>query len=807
MRRTAESVFTAGTCPANQRFWKRVSVPGYEGGAKPPHSKTLARSSVARRYPEGKLIRQGSGGYTDSIGRDACITGLRRLSGWRLVRVLGSGLLAVIAFAAWFLYWAAVPSSLLHPPPLTTLFLDAKGRTLAELAGPAARSHRPVALAEMGPWLPEMAVALEDRRFFSHPGVDLMATVRALIRRHGGGSTITQQYVKIATGRRGRSIPAKLWEMALALQLERRWTKAQILEAYLNRAPYGNRLIGVEAAARGYFSKSAAELTQPEAAFLAGLPREPSRLNPWTHPGRSARRFEEVRRLLSGDPIAMSLPEVRRHLPENSAPHFVQAVLRHWGAALTPPMPPRGTVRCTLDLDLQRRAEQLVREHLDLMHRPDITQAALVVLDNETGAVRALVGSRDFKQSQINGALKFRNCGSTLKPFLYATGIDRRVFTAATLLPDTADAARDAYQDYDPHNFVLSHLGPVRVREALGNSLNVPAVVAVSRVGARTVFDAIGDWGIRFDTPLEKAGAGFILGNVGVRLLDLAAAFAGLARGGLAGPPRLLEGEPSPLKRVVCAEAAAIIADILCDNNARLQSFGPRSFLAFPVRIGAKTGTSAGFRDAWSAGFTRQHTVGVWVGNFDGRCMDHAASIASAAPLWRRMLDHLLLKDTPVPTPALSRTAVCSLTGRRPCAKSPGTVAELFLPGSEPRESAEAWFAEDGHPLLPEEYAGWCASMDNRLRATLRPQAMKLAILAPRDGAVFVLDDGLPAAQQQMEFQANLPQGVTWKVNGQPLIPSQNGRALWKLRPGHWTLEATNRTATASGRFEVRGGR
>lgn len=457
-----------------------------------------------------------------------------------------------------------------------------------------------------------------------------------------------------------------------------------------------------------------------------------------------------------------------------------------------------------LDLDLQHRAEQMVAEHFAVLHRVDPAQAAMVIIENESGAVRAMVGSRDFQSSQVNGALRFHDCGSTLKPFLYATGIERRHLTAATLLPDTADAVREAYGDYDPHNFVQCHVGPVRVREALGNSLNVPAVVVVSRLGARRAFEAIGDWGIRFDRPIEKAGAGFILGNAGVRLLDLTAAFAGLARGGLAGPPRLLAEDRMPLRRQISPETAEILTDILCDNSARLLSFGPHSALAFQTRVACKTGTSAGFRDGWAVGFTKEHTVGVWVGNVDGSPMDHVTSIASAAPLWRRMMDDLLLSDHPLPLPKLKRTSICSLTGLLPCAQSPATVDELFLPGTEPRKSAADWFAPDGHPLLPREYAAWVASSDNHLGAALRPEANSLAILSLRDESVFVLDENVSRVQQQMELQANLQIGVTWRMNGETLPPDASGRVLWPLQEGHWTVEAATGHERTSVSFVVR---
>ena len=415
----------------------------------------------------------------------------RRAFWWKIAAPTG---FTAIAWFVWFLCWAPLAQPLENPAPMTSLYLDAKGRTIAELPGPVARSHRPVGLGAMGPWISEFTVSMEDKRFYSHPGVDVIATVRAIVRKRGGGSTITQQLVKTATDRKGRSLLIKVREMLLALQLERRWSKQQILEAYLNRIPYGNRIIGIEAAAQSYFGKPAAALNKPEVVYLVGVPREPSRLNPWSKPQAAAKQFERSLRFLtarglitSKELAAFEIPKVERIIPENIAPHFIQAVCQRI---------PQGTVRCLMDIDMQRRAEQIVRDQLEVLNRADSSEGAMVVIENETGAVRAMVGSNDFKTSQINGALSYRNCGSTLKPFLYLSGIEHRVFTAATLLPDTPDAARDAYGDYDPHNFVMSHLGPVRVREALGNSLNVPAVVAVSRIGARKAFDAISDWGV-----------------------------------------------------------------------------------------------------------------------------------------------------------------------------------------------------------------------------------------------------------------------------------------------------------------------
>lgn len=744
----------------------------------------------------------------------------RRLIRWLCIASLSGAIAATGGVIALFLI--PLPATLRTPTqltPLTSHYVDYHGALIAELPGDDARSHRPIPLSAMGPWVADFTIALEDQRFHHHPGIDPIATARALWQRRGGASTLTQQAIKVLTKAHRRTLGTKAKEALLALQWEAQSSKTEILQTYLNHVPYGNRLIGIEAAANAYFAKPAAALTMGEALYLVGIPRAPTRLNPWQHTAAAAHEFEKTcHRLIAAGVIdaAPPLPEVQRNLPQNAAPHFIQQIASELASeAQKKHTQHRGRIPTTLDLSLQQRTAQWVREHLDLLRRGDITQAAVVVIENESGAIRAMVGSRDFATSEINGALLFRNAGSTLKPFVYAAGIDRRLFTAATLFPDTPDAARDAYRDYDPHNFVQAHLGPVRLREALGNSLNVPAIVAVRRLGARQAFDAVADWGITFDRPLEKAGAGFILGNVGVRLVDLTSAFAGLARGGVAGPARSLPDALFPLRRIISSETAQIITDILCDNTARLQSFGAHSALAFPVRIAAKTGTSAHFCDTWTVGFTREHTVGVWIGNFNGRPMAHAASVVSAAPLWRRVIEALLTTDHPVPPSAMARTSVCALTGLLPAAHSPATVAELFLPGTAPTTDAKAWFAPDGTPLLPTEYARWCASQDNHLGARLATTPDQLEIVFPRAEATFILDPHLPPAQQQIEFQATPADHLTWTLNGLPLKPpapdtanatkatAATGRLLWPLQEGVWELEADNGTTRATRRFTV----
>jgi penicillin-binding protein 1C len=703
------------------------------------------------------------------------------------------------------IWWISIPDSLKGPPSGTLTLLDCRGREIAELASPEARTQFPVTLEKTGPWLPRITVALEDRRFYKHRGIDWRAIAAACtrnVRSHhlvSGASTITQQLVKLATGRQQRSWAGKLYEAIIAWKLEHRWSKDRILAEYLNRSSYGNRRIGPEAAARAYFGKPARDLTLSEAVFLAGLPQAPTRFNPWRHPEQANRKYSRsLARLVELGVITrdqQSLlarpPKIAHTDPPRLAAHFVDAVV-----ARNPGL--RGTVRTTLDLDLQATTERLVRSHLSALNRHDIRQAAVVVVENATGAIRAMVGSENYAASQINGATEPRSCGSTLKPFVYLDAIDKRLLTAASLLPDTPDAIRGEYTDYDPQNYNHHYLGPVRLREALGCSLNVPAVFALSRLGARPAFYQLQKWGFDFPQGLADYGAGFVLGNAETRLVDLAAAYAGLARGGTAMRAKFLTGEHQTVIRIASREATAIVIDILCDNDARQKSFGPRSPLAFEQRIAAKTGTSSGFRDAWTVGFDKEHTIAVWAGNFDGRPMRDTFAVRAATPLWAAVIQELLRRDHPLDPPEenerLVHRDVCKATGLLPSRFSPAILNELFLAGTEPREDSADYFASDGKLLLPDAYGRWCVSRDNTIGAHVRSD---FRIVSPPPNAHYEIDPVLPFSQQMVELTAAVASDVEWFVNNERIFPQQDSRFFWQLAPGEWKLRAVSRFGSA----------
>jgi penicillin-binding protein 1C len=742
---------------------------------------------------------------------------LRRAMLWTVALLSTACVFGVVAFEI-AIRIVPLPVELLPGARATVTLADRSGHLLAELASKEARSQRPVPLDEMGPWLPLATVGLEDHRFYVHSGIDIRSSCAAFIRNLrarrviSGGSTITQQLIKLASARSGKDIRSKLYEYLAAVRLERLWSKRRILQEYLNRSNYGNRLVGPAAAAQAYFNKTPANLTISEAIYLAGLPQAPGRYNPWRHPKAAAARYRRsVARLgrigaLNSAQLPKSLtppPLAPENRPKRLAPHFVDLVVKQ------NPRLGGGVVTTTLDLEMQRYAEQVLELHLSRLASRRVSQGALVIIDVKTGDVCAMVGSRNYHNAQdgkINGCTEYRCCGSILKPFLYLRAIEDRQLTAASILPDTPDAVRAAYIDYDPVNFDKRFWGPVRVREALANSRNVPAVVALRRVGARRMFCALEDFGLKFARPFDEYGAGLILGNAEVRLLDLTAAYSVFAGDGLAVQPRLLEAEPIRHRHIASPEAVAIVADILADNDARQKTFGAASPLAFEDhRIPCKTGTSSAFRDAWTVGVTGEHAVGVWMGNFDGSPMDEIASVTGPAPLWHDIIEYLLRRGDSSSQPLLASERlraikVCSLTGLLPTLASPGVVREWFLAGTEPREDASSYFRKiDGvtRLILPGNYALWCHSLQNYLGAEVEPEA-RLRIVSPSPNSRFVIDPNMPRDQQALPLIAlGAPAGrLLWKVDGN-LIAQSNGRCYWTLTRGAHTVEVFSSTERA----------
>lgn len=712
-----------------------------------------------------------------------------------------------------------LPQALTSPEPLTMEITYRDGSPLASPASQEARLHRPLPYTHLGNHLPRVVVALEDHRFFSHHGVDWTGVASALWRnaRHGrvisGASTLSQQCIKIAEKRSSRALVPKILEIMKALKLERQWDKEQILEFHLNHVSFANRLIGAEAAAQVYFGKPAAQLELHEAVFLVALIKSPTRSNPWKYPETAAMRYRlAIHRLRAlnwkDSSLAQSVPTVQRHWPTRQSPHAAD-----WVESLHPKI--RGGVRTTLDPSIQTYVESTITRHMRTLRRQNLNHVAVVVMDNETGAIRCLIGSGDYHgpEGQINGALIFRSPGSTLKPFIYGLALEKKHITAASLLTDTPDALLHRFENYSPMNYDRRFLGPVRVREALASSVNVPAVLVTHMVGAEQTLNFLQQSGLHMPKGLDHYGIGFALGSCEVRLVDLVSAFTAFASEGIAPSPRLLESDPVQLRKLFKPETAFLVADILSDNASRMRTFGMDSPLAFDAPIPVKTGTSTNYRDSWTIGSTREHTVGVWMGNFNAKPTTEVSSIVGPAHLWRDIIAHLLENgDSPVPLNPeklnLVRTEICELTGFLPSESSPGTRQEWFYPGTRPLEEADRFFtqADDGSTTiqLPGDYAIWCRSEFNHLQAkTSRDATLQISSPSPR--SVYWMASYLPNDQQMLRLEATTTpnEEFQWFINGKPVEP-ENGFFFWPLKKGTHTARIVQGTKTATSPFIVR---
>jgi penicillin-binding protein 1C len=593
----------------------------------------------------------------------------------------GRGFLAlasvsVIAFFTWVMA-VPFPTELLAPTPhSSTLILDRHGRLLRETLSVESTRGRWVPLAEVSPSLLLSTVHAEDVRFESHPGIDFLAISRSLWinltagETRTGASTITQQTVKLILHRDiSRNFATKLSEILWAWRLELTASKNEILENYINRIPYGNQLVGIEAASRMYFGIPADSLSLAQSAFLAVLPSSPSRLDPYRFFDRTKNRqrwlldlmFE--REAIDETTYRRALAEPISLLPRRGtlhAPHFSLKLEQE--LKMLPPDSRPNTLVTTLDLDLQQRIESaLLTQAEDGQHGE--MQVAAIVLDTPTSEVLAYVGSRNFHDTiglgQNDGVSAPRQPGSTLKPLLYAAYFDQNP-EYAKILDDSPREFPTATGPYRPENYDRRFRGPVTIREALGSSLNIPAVSTLAEIGLPNFLTFLRQLGFSSLTkPSLHYGLGLALGNGEVRLLEIAGAYATLGRLGLHRPVITQRiPTPSPPIRVISEESAFVILDMLSDDFARGIGFGLAGPFDLPYRLAAKTGTSSDYRDNLAVAVTPLHTVAVWVGRFDGRPMPQHLGRRGAAPLLRQIVQQLYptaahAGDVPwFPTPA-----------------------------------------------------------------------------------------------------------------------------------------------------------
>ena len=746
-------------------------------------------------------------------------TGLRHLKEERGFRVLArkTWLLAALTCLAWTLLPFAfrLPPSLQSLPERSPQILDRHGKLLDEAPRADLFRHHPVTLEEIPPALLDATLVAEDKRFFSHDGIDLLATVRATrdCLRHrrviSGASTITQQLIKISSPPSRRSIPIKIRESLTARHLEHRWSKEEILTAYFNRLDYGNHRQGCRRAARFYFGKPLADLSLAECALLAGLPQSPSLHNPVRNAQSALERrnwiLDRLSEVRNYDPARIAAaklePLTLYSTPfEKAAPHLT-AGLRHGPSATSGTGEP--VVRTTLDRTLQRQVNTIVEEELAHLRHSNAHHAAVVVLDNETGEILSLVGSGDFNNprgGQIDGTRAPRSAGSTLKPFTYLLAFERLGLSPGSIIADIPTPYRTEEGLDLPLNYDHKHYGPVTIRHALANSLNVAAMRTLNEVGGPSPLGHLlkksGITTLR-ESPAEY-GLGLTIGNAEVNLLELTNAYASLARLGQFRPPTFLLHEEPPKSAtlhtaIATPQASYLISDILSDNTARSTAFGSRSPLRLPFKTAVKTGTSSDFRDNWCIGFTRDLTVGVWVGNFDNSPLRGVSGVSGAGPIFHRTMLALHEKREPrwLQRPSgILDLFIDSRTGHRfpenPPAGQPFAVRELTLARRLPDPVHADDYDERGRAFIDQRYAGWFASPDNHRHDDLALSSEYSPDLAPRiispmATATYLLDPELPSGGRFLKLMSNLPRDPRWSsptlhIDGHTahLIPGQH---------------------------------
>ncbi|MEW5788678.1 MAG: penicillin-binding protein 1C [Pseudomonadota bacterium] len=693
----------------------------------------------------------------------------------------GRGGFKTLTFPATFTFLATL---LLTPPslaaPLPTFqsvrtahlpseawVLDRQGHILQSVRADDRVRRLPwITLGDLSPAMVQALIASEDRRFFKHAGVDWTALAAAAWQNlsgqsHRGASTLTMQLAgmldpALKRDDDGRSVEQKVRQIAAARELEKRWSKAQILEAYLNLANFRGELAGIAAASKGLFGKHPSGLNRAEASLLSALLRGPN-----AKPDVVAKRACQVVEQVTGKADKVECTRItnlawtalvrppRLDQERQLAPHLARRLT----------LKPGQSLRTTLDADLQSFVLDTLGRHLVELADRQVEDGAVLVLDNATGQVLAWAGASEAtsRAAQVDGVTAPRLPGSTLKPFLYGLALEQKLLTAASPLDDSPLALDTPLGQYVPHNYERDFKGWVSVRNALGASLNVPAVRTLELLGVDRFLAGLRGLGLKsLDQDGEFYGYALALGSGETPLLELANAYRALANGGRTGPVSWLPSEVAgkrgkPGHRALSAPAAWLVADILADKGARSLTFGLSSPLDTRGWSAVKTGTSKDMRDNWCLGFSDRHTVAVWVGNASGQPMRDVSGVTGAAPVWQAVMNRLQEGR-----PALAPKPPAGIEAR--------TVR--FEPPFEPsrREYFLAGTAQD-RVLLPATPAGGTR------------------IDGPGNGAVLARDPDIPALRQKVRFAARgAPPGMTWRIDGQPAEAGwldTDGSLLW----------------------------
>jgi penicillin-binding protein 1C len=641
-------------------------------------------------------------------------------------------------------------------------------------------------LHEIPQFLQQAFIQAEDRRFYTHSGVDWWARLSAVyqnlinLRKIRGASTITEQVIRLVHSR-PRTIWSRLLEGVEARRLEAKLNKASILEYYLNQVPYARQRLGVLQAAHLYFDRDLSTLSKKEMLALAVLVRAPSRLDPISNSERLekpvaalASRLRKIGALSNED--YHRVLEAKFVLKESSPPveasHFVREVLKHPVNVNS-----SGGIRTTLDSELQVAVQKLLENKLQSLIKRQVSDGAVLVVENESGNILAWVNaasSKNQRGSNYDAIRLKRQPGSTLKPFLYALALERG-WTASTLINDAPLEQAIGRGLHGYRNYSGRFYGQLRLREALGNSLNSPAIRAVNFVGRSEFLTRLRKLGFNsLNNNSDFYGDGIALGNAEVSLFELTRAYRALAnRGKWSDLNYHLEPtEHSLPDYMFSSDITSLISDILSDPEARRKEFG--SLLRFPIQTAVKTGTSNDYKDSWALGFSSTHTVGVWMGNTDRKPMLAVSGALGPATILRAVFWELEKRETTSPlylSPGLISRSICSETGQ--------------LAGPSCPDIKE-WFLADNQPM------GRCDKHQHAHEIS-EPAMPPIEIKLPTPGLHLARDPRIPDENEFFPFEVNAFDEIVkveWQLNGRKIATSDTHRYLWKLVKGAHQLRA-----------------
>ncbi len=697
--------------------------------------------------------------------------------------------------------------------PVSPFITDRYERALAIRLSEASEYCVPVSLDKMGRWLPRVAVGVEDHRFRSHFGVDPIALFRAIVQNVGSGtvvsgaSTISSQLIRLSIPR-PRTIRTKALEFLQAISMERNLGKDTILELYLNRAPFGGNIRGVQAAARAYFGKNASDISLSEAALLIGMLKGPSVYRPDRNPDSARARRANVldllvhRGIVSAEEAYLAeqeaLPANRGNIPDEAF-HFVNLLLRS--------SPGRTFCISSLDPAVQHRLEHALSE--TIIDLPQSITAAGAVANNRTGEIVAYVGNARFGSgapgSWIDCGQAPRSPGSALKPFVYAAAFEYGLLTPSSILADTPLA----FSGYAPRNFDLVYRGPVSTRTALADSLNAPAVRVLRLVGAEEALQRLRTSGF---TSLVHGtghyGDSLILGGCEVTLLEMLEGYVTLATLGIRRQPLLFRADSirtsfrtSQSRRVFSEGATFIVADILRDTGRLLPIF--REVFRHEERnIAFKTGTSYGLRDAWAAAYTPAYTAVVWVGDTAAASHPSLVGLHAAAPAALKIIRHLSegrsdWYDSP---DSVSRREVCSLSGMPPSPLCPHTKKDWYIVGVSPNTPCDIHVQRDGATAVV-----WPAELEEfarRTSATVR--AKGVTVTSPLSESIYYLAPGDGSRRIAFTCEGGV-RPFFWFVDGEFYGKQTDpGSLFWTMAQGKHRVAVTDSAgSSATTSFEV----